>query len=158
RSLALFALTAGLVALVGNINFADAQIAQDKKAKKAKKLDAVPPSPATPGNPEIKITPSKPLTTVIPAPKTKDAAALAKLIDAEINRKLAEAKLTPSALCSDDEFLRRVYLDITGVIPSADKTREFLDSKDPEKRAKLIDDLLADANYGRRMADIWTAK
>jgi hypothetical protein len=158
RSLALFALTAGLVALVGDINFADAQIAKDKKGKKGKKFDP-PAGPATPGPlPEIKFAPAKALPTAVPAPKVKDAAALAKLIDAEINRKLAEAKITPSPICSDDEFLRRAYLDITGVIPSADKTREFLDSKDPAKRAELIDDLLADPHYGRRMADIWTAK
>src|SRR5581483_4766810 len=60
--------------------------------------------------------------------------------------------------CTDEEFLRRAYLDITGVIPTVEKARTFLDDKSPDKRAKLLDELLADPNYGRRMADIWTAK
>src|SRR5262249_17308038 len=60
-------------------------------------------------------------------------------------------------LADDAEFLRRVYLDITGVIPPADKAAAFLDSKDPDKRAKLIDDLLASPGYGRHMADLWQA-
>ena len=94
----------------------------------------------------------------LPIPTSKDAAAIAKLIDAEIAKKLAAAKITPSAMCTDDEFLRRAYLDITGVIPSAEKARAFLDDQSPDKRAKLLDELLADPHYGRRMADIWTAK
>src|SRR5262245_62004662 len=156
RPLALCALTAALAVMLGEFGTADV-FAQEKKGKK-KKLD--PPAPAKPAPTEVEPVkpPAKPLPTTIPAPTTKDAAALAKLIDAEVNKKLAEAKIAPSALASDDEFLRRAYLDITGVIPSADKAREFLDSTDPDKRAKLLDDLLADTNYGRRMADIWTAK
>ncbi|MCE9563587.1 MAG: DUF1549 and DUF1553 domain-containing protein [Planctomycetes bacterium] len=106
-----------------------------------------------------KTTPATPTKTT-PSVKgsTKDAAELAKLIDAEIVRELAAEKLSASSRCSDDEFLRRTYLDITGTIPTADKAREFLDSKDSDKRAKLLDELLADPHYGRRMADIWTAK
>ena len=42
---------------------------------------------------------------------------------------------------TDEEFLRRVYLDITGTIPTADKARAFLDDKSPDKRAKLIDEM-----------------
>ena len=42
-----------------------------------------------------------------------------------------------------------------GVIPSGEKSAAFLDSTDPDKRAKLIDELLASPAYGRHMADIW---
>src|SRR4029077_13055847 len=52
-------------------------------------------------------------------------------------------------------FLRRAYLDITGAIPSPEKAAAFLDSTDPDKRAKLIDELLASPAFGRHMADIW---
>ncbi len=162
RAFSLFALTAGLAVLLGDIGLgvADAQVAKvQNKNKKLKKAD---PPPVAPVAPVAKAQPAKPapkpLPTVIPAPKTKDAIGLAKLIDAEVNKKFTEAKITPSTRSSDDEFLRRVYLDITGVIPTADKAREFLDSTDPEKRVKLIDELLTDPNYGRRMADIWSAK
>ena len=86
-----------------------------------------------------------------------DTVALAKLIDAAIQKRLDAAQVPASPLCSDEEFLRRVYLDITGTIPSAAKAIEFLDSKEPNKRAKLIDELLASPGYGRHMADIWAA-
>ncbi len=158
RPLALFALTAGLAVMLGQFGASDA-FAQDKKAKKGKKKFDPPPAQTNPApEPFTPPPPAKPLPTTVPAPTTKDAAALARLIDAEVAKKLAEAKVSASPVCSDDEFLRRAYLDITGVIPSAEKARAFLDDKDAGKRAKLIDELLADPNYGRRAADIWTAK
>jgi len=89
---------------------------------------------------------------------TFDAAAAAKLIDAEVAKKLAAAKVSPSPVCSDEEFLRRVYLDITGVIPTAEKATAFLDDKSTNKREKLVDELLTDPNYGRKQADIWAPK
>lgn len=84
-----------------------------------------------------------------------EAQALAKVIDRGINQKLDAEKIKASPQADDAEFVRRVYLDITGVIPPADKVVAFLDSKQPDKRARLIDELLASQNYGRHMADIW---
>src|SRR4051794_35390469 len=72
-----------------------------------------------------------------------EAVALAKAIDARIQKHLVTNKVQPSALADDAEFLRRVYLDITGVIPPADKAAAFLNSTETNKRAKLIDELLA---------------
>jgi hypothetical protein len=157
RPLALFALTAGLAVLVGDFTGLDAQEKIGKKNKKKIDPPADPaPTPAKPADPAVKPA-AKPVAT-LSVPTTKDAAALAKVIDAEVNRKLAEAKLTASARATDEEFLRRAYLDITGVIPSAEKAKAFLDDKSEDKRAKLLDELLADPHFGRRMADIWTAK
>ncbi|HJZ59402.1 MAG TPA: DUF1549 and DUF1553 domain-containing protein [Gemmataceae bacterium] len=156
RSLALFALVTGLAVLAGDSTDALGQpTPQEKKLKKGKKADITPAVPVAPD--------AKPPAAIIPAAKPgplakKDALALAKLIDAQIDRKLAEAKIPASLACSDEEFVRRVYLDLTGVIPPADKAKEFLDSTDPDKRAKLIDELLADPNFGRRLSDIWQAK
>src|SRR5207244_1703144 len=82
----------------------------------------------------------------------------ARLIDEQIEKKLAAEKVTPSPVCSDAEFLRRAYLDITGVIPTADQARAFLDSTVPDKRARLVDELLASPHYGRHLADVWQAK
>jgi hypothetical protein len=89
------------------------------------------------------------------APHRLDAFALAGLIDQAIETQLSADKAVPAPLADDAEFLRRAYLDITGVIPPADKVVAFLDSKQPDKRARLIDELLASSNYGRHMADIW---
>ena len=99
--------------------------------------------------------PTKPKLVVKSVAQPKEAAVLAKLIDQHIDAKLAAEKVPASPTCSDAEFVRRVYLDLTGVIPPADKAREFLASTAPDKRAKLIDALLADPAYGRHQADLW---
>jgi hypothetical protein len=80
---------------------------------------------------------------------------LARLIDDAIDARLRAENVTPSPRSSDAEFLRRVYLDITGHIPSAEKAAAFLDSRHLDKRAKLIDELLAGVDYGKHQADIW---
>lgn len=84
-----------------------------------------------------------------------DAPALTQLIDRAIQERLAAEKVTSVPLADDAEFLRRAYLDIAGVIPPADKVVTFLDGKQPDKRARLIDELLANPNYGRHMGDVW---
>jgi hypothetical protein len=84
-----------------------------------------------------------------------DPAALARKIDQAIDRRLAAEKVPASPRADDAEFLRRAALDITGVIPSTERVAAFLDSKDPARREKLIDELLASQQYGRHMADVW---
>src|SRR5262249_25969675 len=55
----------------------------------------------------------------------------------------------------DPEFLRRAFLDITGRIPSLERTTAFLDSRDPDKRDRLIEELLASAAYGQHFGTMW---
>jgi hypothetical protein len=62
----------------------------------------------------------------------------------------AGGPLAPVA--GDAEFIRRVYLDLAGRIPSAEETRAFLADADPDKRTKLIDRLLASPDHVRRMS------
>ena len=57
------------------------------------------------------------------------------------------------ALCSDGEFLRRVYLDLLGRIPTAKEAREFIDDADPDKRAQVVDLLLDHPEHDRQMAE-----
>ncbi len=84
-----------------------------------------------------------------------DAVALAKRVDDAVNGQLAAEKVVPSARAGDAEFVRRVSLDLTGVIPPAEKVASFLDSTDPSKRATLIEELLTSPRYGRHLADTW---
>ncbi|CAN5545799.1 hypothetical protein BH11PLA2_BH11PLA2_25330 [soil metagenome] len=100
-------------------------------------------------------------TKKLPPPLTVNATAarsakmIAAKIDQLLDKKLAEAKLSVAPVTTDAEFLRRVYLDITGVIPSVAKAKAFLASTDTDKRAKLITDLLADSGYGQNFAHYW---
>src|SRR5262245_18414747 len=87
----------------------------------------------------------------------KDATTLAGRIELAIGDKLTATKVTPSPRSEDAEFLRRVYLDLTGAIPPADKAAAFLDSTDADKRTKLINELLDSPAFGRHLADIWRA-
>ncbi len=83
-------------------------------------------------------------------------AALAQIIDQEISRRLKEEKVPTSGKTDDAEFFRRVYLDLVGVIPPAEKVKAFLQSADANKRARAVEELLADPRYGKSMAEIWT--
>ncbi len=58
-----------------------------------------------------------------------------------------------SPLASDADFVRRVYLDLAGRIPSATEARSFLDDRESDRRARLIDNLLGSADYPRRMGE-----
>lgn len=73
-------------------------------------------------------------------------------IDEEIFRKLSAEGVPSAPLASDEEFLRRVMLDLTGRIPSAAQIREFIANPDPGKRDALIDRLL----YSPEFVDKWT--
>jgi hypothetical protein len=78
-------------------------------------------------------------------------------IDQHVNAKLRKMKILPSELTSDGEFMRRVYLDLTGLPPKVEKVRPFLEDKTPsrEKRDKLIDELLASNDYVEFWANKW---
>ena len=84
-----------------------------------------------------------------------DAADLAALIDRHIEGRLQAEQILPTAPADDAEFLRRIYLDLHGVIPTGDEAARFLNDGDPNKRARLIDRLLANPRYGEYLADIW---
>lgn len=84
-----------------------------------------------------------------------DAATLARLIDAHIEKRLKVEKIPTSPRTDDAEFLRRAYLDIHGVIPTIDQTRAFLASDSADRRTRLIDELLASPRYAFHFADIW---
>ena len=72
-----------------------------------------------------------------------------------IDNKLAENNLSPNKAVSDETFVRRVYLDVVGRIPTLNEVREFMNSKDKEKRNKLIDRLLDSPGYISHNFNYW---
>jgi hypothetical protein len=78
-------------------------------------------------------------------------------VDKHVNAKLRKMKILPSELTTDAEFMRRVYLDLTGLPPKAEKVRGFIDDKTPskEKREKLVDELLGSNDYVEFWANKW---
>jgi len=84
-----------------------------------------------------------------------NAQPLRDTIDAEVRAAWEREKLTPASPASDSEFLRRVSLDLIGVIPTHAETVAFLDGKDPAKRDRLLDKLFADPRFARHQADVW---
>ena len=73
-------------------------------------------------------------------------------IDGHVMTKLAQLRVEPSALSGDLEFLRRVHLDAIGTLPTTDEATAFAADPSPDKRAKLIDALLARPEF----TDYWT--
>ncbi|WP_166829276.1 DUF1549 domain-containing protein [Thalassoroseus pseudoceratinae] len=75
-------------------------------------------------------------------------------VDELVFAKLKRLKIMPSDVCSDAEFLRRAYLDLTGRLPQISETRAFLADPSPDKRKRLVDDLLETNDF----AEFWTLK
>ncbi|MCA9050180.1 MAG: DUF1549 domain-containing protein [Planctomycetaceae bacterium] len=75
-------------------------------------------------------------------------------IDTLVHNKLRKLRITPSEVCSDSEFLRRVFIDITGTVPGVEDFEQFAADADPEKRAKVIDQLL----QRKEFVDMWVMK
>lgn len=80
---------------------------------------------------------------------------LADVIDRHVATKWEDNRITPSPRSDDAEFLRRVYLDLTGTIPTWEEAKDFLNNPATEKRAELIQRLLDDPRYARHQADEW---
>lgn len=78
-------------------------------------------------------------------------------IDQLVDEKLKSMKLLPSELCTDTEFVRRLYLDLTGLPPTAEDVRAFVADPRPsrEKRDALIDRLVGSADYVEHWTNKW---
>ncbi len=90
-------------------------------------------------------------------PVAKDVFARAErhnFIDDLVLDKLAALNIPPSPLASDEEFIRRAYLDSIGMLPTADEVRKFLADKSPKKRDALIETLL----HRPEWVDYWAYK
>lgn len=79
-----------------------------------------------------------------------------EFVDAQIRQGYEDNEIEPSALATDEEWVRRVYLDIVGRIPSLEEVKAFLADESPRKRSVLIDQLLDSPDYVRNFMTIWT--
>lgn len=80
---------------------------------------------------------------------------ISQRIDTFIEEGYKAQKITPNAPVSDEVFVRRIYLDVIGRIPSQEEARAFLDSSEPGKRAKLIDQLLDSEGFVSHTFNWW---
>jgi hypothetical protein len=75
-------------------------------------------------------------------------------VDTHVHNKLHKLRMTPSEVCSDEVFVRRLYLDITGLLPTVEESAAFLADPSPDKRSKLIDQLLEKKEF----TELWVMK
>ena len=92
-----------------------------------------------------------PLGVKIPSYKFEERT----VVDRFTKKKWQQLGVVPSDLASDEQFLRRVSLDLTGTLPTPEKIKTFLASKEPDKRDKLIDALLESPEYSYLFAGKW---
>jgi hypothetical protein len=75
-------------------------------------------------------------------------------IDTFVHNKLRKLRINPSDICTDEEFLRRASIDITGTLPTIELYDEFMADEDSQKRDKLVDQLL----NRKEFVEIWVMK
>ena len=83
-------------------------------------------------------------------PKT----AAGNYVDQAVFAKLKDLRILPSQLATDEQFLRRAYLDLIGLVPTPEEYERFARDRSRDKRARLVDELMARDEF----ADLWAAK
>ncbi len=137
-----FVLTGVAVAMLGACGIT-AAVAQGKKAPPKK------PEPPVPV-PERKIR-----VSMVNASTRSKAMTSAAKVDQLIDANYAKYKVTPNPMASDEQFVRRVYLDLVGTIPTYKQVRSFVSNSDSEKKSKLIDVLLSQEGYSSNFYNYW---
>ncbi len=103
--------------------------------------ELVAPSAANTGGRHRSVT--TPITPPLPA---------VNFVDSDLFSAMSAAKIVPTSISTDEEFLRRIILDLTGQIPDASAVTAFLADKSPDKRTRKIDELLSSDAF----TDRWT--
>ena len=139
-------------------------LATDKMPKAGKKLTAkekdvirnwiLSGAPATPADAKH-VANSRSAATSKRRKKTLGVKAMVGRIDRAIDRRITKAGVKASPRSNDAEFLRRVYLDLNGRVPSYEETVRFLKDTSSDKRQRLIDERLASPEFGKHLAVIW---
>jgi len=90
-------------------------------------------------------------------PKAEISLPVRNFVDELALANLRELGISPSPVCDDATFLRRVTLDIAGRLPTLDEAASFHANNDPRKRERVIDQLLDSPEYADYFANKWTA-
>ncbi len=90
-----------------------------------------------------------------PAAYTLSTDSNSRLIDEQVNKKLRQLRMQPSPRCSDEEFIRRVSIDLTGLLPTAERYQQFMEQSSPDKRAQLVDELIDSQDFTDLWVSLW---
>jgi len=91
-----------------------------------------------------------PKDLVYERPKTEEY----NYVDAAVNERLHRLRIAPSGLCTDEEYVRRVYIDVVGLYPKPAEIQAFLADRRPDKRAQLVEALL----QRKEFTELWVMK
>jgi Protein of unknown function (DUF1549)/Protein of unknown function (DUF1553) len=75
-------------------------------------------------------------------------------VDTLVHKKLQDLRITPSELCTDEAFVRRVFIDVTGLLPTPDEYDRFMKNPAANKREAIVDELLGRKEF----AELWVMK
>ena len=128
--------------------------AQKKKPSNQKPASAKPAKINLPES--VRRKPGKIMQVAAVSPSTRSqVVGAASRLDGYVETKLLDQNLEPNRMAEDEVFLRRVYLDVAGRIPTLGEATDFLESADPNKREELIDILLSSPDYVSNMYNFW---
>ncbi len=127
---------------------------QRNNQKPGAKQQSKPPKINLPASVRTNPTPNMTVAAVNASSRSSIQSAAGQL-DYYIETGLAGKSQQPNDLCSDEVFLRRIYLDVAGRIPTLEEARTFLDSESETRREDLIDRLLSSPDYVSNMYNFW---
>ena len=90
------------------------------------------------------------------AEKPATEGSIVEFIDQQLRQGWVDNEIQPSEAATDEEWIRRIYLDLCGRIPTLEEANGFLKDESPRKRFVLIETLLAHEDYVRNFTTIWT--
>src|SRR5262249_3155920 len=122
-------------------------VAQQKKPGRGR--GAPPQRPTAPPAPRSALLTNEAWRNAPRTPTTSDE------IDRLVAAELKSSNIEPAPLTTDEQFLRRLILDLTGKLPTPSEVSAFLADQDPGKRAKIIDKLLDTDDYAKHWARYW---
>jgi tetratricopeptide (TPR) repeat protein len=123
---------------------------EKKKSDKEKKKEEKKKEDQLDNEPKL-VFKSKPVSPE----KLAHAKEAAAKIDALVAANYKKFKVAPNPNTTDEQFVRRIYLDVTGTIPTFPQATKFINLRDHDKRSKLIDHLLGTDGYASHYFNYW---